>query len=142
MKKTYITSTALALAFAALLGAAGIADAHPHQAGYQNMSPEQYKAVQDSYAEFNKTVTPLRQQLYAKQDELNTLYSQGMPRNDPKVQSLIKEIGTLDGQLYAARQNLRKQMNDTGVPFHGRGMGGGYGCPMMGQGYGHCYAWQ
>ena len=133
MKITKITSTAMVLAFAAVLGFTGLADARPHM-GYQNMSPEQYKAMQDTYAEFDKRVAPLRQQLYAKQTELNTLYGQGAPQNDSKVQALSKDIGNLDNQLYAAHTDLRGQLSDRGVPAYG-GMGYGYGCSMSGPGY-------
>ena len=136
MKRTKITSTVMVLAFALVLGFAGIASAQPHM-GYQNMSPEQYKVMQDTCAEFDKKAEPLRQQLYAKQTELNTLYQQGTPQSDSKVQSLVKDIGDLDGKLYAVRADFRKQLNDKGVPVYG-GMGYGYGCPMMGMtGHGH-----
>ena len=98
MKRTKVTSTVMALAFALVLGFAGIAGAQPHMMGYQNMSPEQYKVMQDMHVEFDKKAEPLRQQLYAKQAELNALYYQGTPQNDPKVQSLLKDIGDLDGK--------------------------------------------
>lgn len=137
MKRTKVTSTVMALAFALALGFVGIASAQPHMMGYQNMSPEQHKVMQDTCAEFDKKVEPLRQQLYAKQTELNALYSKGTQQSDPKVQSLTKEIGDLDGKLYAARADLRKQLNDKGIPVYG-GMGYGDGCPMMGMmGQGH-----
>ena len=137
MKRTKVTSTVMALAFALVLGFAGIAGAQSHMMGYQNMSPEQYKVMQDMHVEFDKKAEPLRQQLYAKQAELNALYYQGTPQNDPKVQSLLKDIGDLDGKLYAVRADFRKQLNSKGIPVYG-GMGYGDGCPMMGMmGSGH-----
>ena len=148
MNRMKIASTAMALALVAVIGFSGIASAGPHHRGYQNLSPEQQKAMQDTYTEFDKKVEPLRQQFHAKKVELRALYSQGTAQNDPKVQALVKELGDLDAKLYAARTDLRRQLNDKGVPVYG-GMGRGHGgmgrggCPMMGGnmgqggGYGH-----
>ena len=138
MNRTKIASAAMALAFVAVIGFSGVASAGPHHKGYQNLSPEQQKAMQDTCAEFDKKVEPLRQQFRDKKAELHTLYSQGTAQNDPKVQALVKELGELDAKLYAARTDLRNQLNDKGVPVYS-GMGRG-GCPKMGmrdRGHGH-----
>ncbi len=138
MNRTKIASTAMALAFVAVIGLSGVANAGPYHRGYQNLSPEQQKAMQDTYAEFDKKVEPLRQRFHDKKVELHTFYSQGTAQNDPKVQALVKELGDLDAKLYAARTDLRKQLNDKGVPVYA-GMGRG-GCPMMGNmGHGGYY---
>ena len=136
MKKSTLFSTTMALAFVAALGMASLAAAQPHMRGYQGMSPEQYTVMQETYADFDRKIQPLRQQMYAKQAELDALYYNNTPQNDPKVQSLMKEIGDLDAKLYAAHGDMRKQMIDKGMPAYGGGMRNGYGCPMMGQGYG------
>lgn len=135
MNRTKIASAAMALAFVAVIGLSGTAVAGPHHMG-QNLSPEQYKAMQDTYAEFDKKIEPLRLQFHAKKAELHALYYQGTAQNDPKVQALVKELGELDAKMYAARTDLRNQLNDKGVPvYSGRGRGG---CPMMGDmGRGH-----
>jgi zinc resistance-associated protein len=125
----------MALTLAVALGSAGIALARHH--AYQNMTPEQYQAVQEGYAEFDRTTEPLRRQMYAKQAELDALYYRDVPQNDPKVQALVKEVADLDARLYAAGQDLNKRLNDKGVPAYG-GMGNRPGCPMWGMpGYGH-----
>lgn len=124
MHRTRVYSTAMTLAIVAMLGLIGIANAQPDM-GYQNMSPEQYKSMQSTYADFDKKVEPLRQQIDAKRYELNALHYQGTPRNDPKVQSLIKKIGDLDAKLYTARADFRRQLNDKGIPAYGGTMGRG-----------------
>ena len=137
MNRTKIASTAMALAFVAVIGLSGVANAGPHHMGARNLSPEQYKAMQDTCAEFDKKVEPLRQQFHAKKVELHALYQQGTAQNDPKVQALVKDLGDLDAKLYAARADLRNQLNDKGVPVYS-GMGRGYGgmgrggCPQTG----------
>jgi hypothetical protein len=133
------TTAAAILAFALVIGFAGAADAR-RRAGYQDMSPEQREAMQETYAEFEQKTEPLRRQLYAKQSELDALYYRDAPPDDPKVKSLMKDIEDLDGKLYAAGADLRKRLNDRGIPAYG-GAGGGYGCPgmtgMTGHGRGH-----
>ncbi len=146
MNKTIFTTAATALAFAFMLGISGPAAAH--MMGQQNMSPEQYKAMQDTYTDFGKKIEPLRQQLFAKQAELNDLYAKGTPQSDAGVQALLKDLGDLDAKMYAARADLRGQLIAKGVPMnagmgHGMMMGmAGSGCPMMaggmmGRGMGH-----
>lgn len=90
----------------------------------------------DAYVDFNQKVTPLRQELYAKQMELDALYNSGT-RDDAKVQQLFREIGEIKGKLFVAQSELRSQAGDSGMPYcgMGRGMGmhhGGMGGPGMG----------
>jgi hypothetical protein len=130
------------MAFAVFLGLAGFTNAQGPMTGYHGMNPEQYKTMQDAYVEFDKKIQPLRQQLYAKQAELDMLFNSETPQNDPKVQSLMKEISDLDVKLYGVHLEMRRQMNDKDAPFHGR-TGPGHGCygmagrDMTHRGYGH-----
>lgn len=145
MKKTSLRSATLALALAAIVGFSGTALARGPMYGHpgMNMTPEQYSAMQETYAEFDKTILPLRQQMFAKQSELQALYYNGTPESDPKVQALIKDINDLDAKLYAANGELRARMSEKGIPF-GPGMrhGYGHGGMMRGHGYGYgCCAW-
>lgn len=158
MKQNMLGATITALAFVMALGVSGIAFAHGHWGnGYNDLSVEQQKAMQDMRAEFEKTIRPLQRQFYAKQAELDALYDKGTPEDNPKVQSLMKELGELDTRLYAAFGDWRRQMNEKGLPWHngmrrgydcgpGRGYGAyhghGRGCDYNGyHGRGPCYAW-
>ncbi|MDR2603780.1 MAG: hypothetical protein LBC55_00300 [Desulfovibrio sp.] len=102
--------------------------------GYYSLSPEQQKAAQEIQDAFDARIRPVQQQLFAKQAELDALYYKGTPQNDAKVQSLMKEIRTLDSELYTAFAEQRKQMNDRDIP-HYSGMRRGFGCPAPGPGF-------
>ena len=136
MEKTQLLSTTMALSLVALLGISGIAIAAGPMWGYSgmNMPPEQSTAMQQIQAEFSKTILPLQQQMSAKQAELDALYYNGTPQNDPKVQTLMKEISVLDTKHYAAQNEMRIKMNENGIPYGGSGMGRGR---MMGMGSWH-----
>lgn len=144
----------LSLALAAILGLAGMANAQNHMMGgagmagghamgaVYNLPPEKQAAVQKLYSEHNLATEPLRQQLFAKQSELNVLYYSGST-DTAKVQTLSREIGELNGKLYSAQVNLRKQLAKEGVPASGMGHGmgmnhgmGGMGMGGMGMGHG------
>ena len=129
---------ALALALTAVIGFAGTSSAQGHRGYgyYDDMSPEQQKAMQEMRAEFDNKIRPLQQQFFAKQAELDALYYKGAPQDDPKVRSLIKEVNDLDAKLYAAYGDLRRQMNEKGLPCYGGGMRHGYGGMMRGPGHG------
>lgn len=136
MKKTQLLSTAMALSLVALLGISGMVFAAGQMWGYSgmNMPPEQYTAMQQIQAEFGKTILPLQQQMSAKQAELDALYYDGTPQNDPKVQTLMKEISVLDTKHYAAQNEMRIKMIENGIPYGGSGMGRGR---MIGMGPWH-----
>ena len=135
MKKSKLTVTIMAMLTVAAIGFAAIAIAGPHYGqmwgphhGMQsNVSPEHNKAMQDAYIKFDQKTQPLQQQLYAKQAELDALYYNGTPPNDPKVQSLMKEMVDLDMRLSEAHLEIRKQMAGMGIPFYGGRMEAGYG---------------
>lgn len=156
--KTRMNILTLSLALVAVLGLAGMASAQGHMMGgpgmtgghgmgmMNNMTPEKQAAVQKIYSDFSMSTEPLRQQLFAKQSELNVLYYNGSA-DTTKVQTLTREIADLNAKLYSAQVNLRKQLAKEGVPAsgmgHGMGMGGmgmmggsGMGMGGMGMGYG------
>lgn len=143
----------LSLALVAVLGLAGMAYAQYHMMGgpgagmpggqamgtMYNLPPEKQAAVQKLYSEHNQATESLRQQLFAKQSELNTLYYSGSA-DTGKVQTLSREIGDLNAKLYSAQVSLRKQLTKEGVPAYGMGHGAGYGMGHgmgMGMGMGH-----
>jgi hypothetical protein len=135
MKKIF--SGGLALALVALLGMSGIPLAGPwrgHHPG-ANMTPEQYAASGEVWNEFNQKIQPLHRQMLAKQAELDALYYNSVPQNDPKAQGLMKEVNDLDAKLSALHGEMRSKMNERGVPY-GYGMGCGHGCSQAGSGHG------
>lgn len=73
-----------------------------------NLSPEKQAATQKIYADFNTKTATMRQQLTAKQYDLNA-------------------------QLFEAQVALQNQLTKEGIPaMSGMGMMGGMPCPMMG----------
>lgn len=115
--------------------------------GYQSLPAEKQAAAQKLCASHFAKTSVLRQQLIAKQAELNALIYGGKA-DDPKIQSLTKEISGLRAKLYEDRVALQQELAKEGIPamgggMYGRGwmgpgmMGPGYG--MMGMGYGMMY---
>lgn len=153
--KTRMNILTLSLALAALLGLANLASAQGPMMGGPGMmggygygmgmisglTPEKQAAVQKLYTDYSLATEPVRQQLFAKQSELNTLYYSGTT-DTAKVQALAREIGDLNTKLYSAQANLRKQLAAEGVPASGMGMGGmGMGMGGMAMGYNGWNCW-
>jgi len=139
-----ITGLTLALALVALLGFSGLANAQmmgPGMMGGQgmmggnmmmNLSPEKQAAAQKIYADFNTKTATMRQQLTAKQYELNAQLYNATP-DDRKVQALTKDIADLNAKVFEAQVALQNQLTKEGIPaMSGMGMMGGMSCPMMG----------
>ncbi|MDQ7836626.1 MAG: periplasmic heavy metal sensor [Humidesulfovibrio sp.] len=161
--KTRMGILTLSLALVAVLGLAGMASAQGMMGqgmggmgmmggsgmgmmgqgmgmgGMYGMSPEKQAVIQKLYVEYNTATAPVRQQLFAKQSELNALYYGGTT-DTKKFQTLTREIGDLNAKLYEAQMNLRNQLAKEGVPAsgmgHGMGMMGGSGMGGMGMGMG------
>jgi zinc resistance-associated protein len=137
------------LALVAVLGIAGVASAQGHTPSpqehganmgatgghMQGLTPEKQAAAQKLHADHNAATAQLKQQLFAKQSELNAqLY--GGATDDKKVQALTKEIGDLNTRLLEAQVTLKRQLAKEGIPaMGGMGMGMG-GCGMMSGGMG------
>jgi len=102
--------------------------------GFQTLTPEKQAAAQKIYAAYYAQTNTMRQQLIAKQYELNALLYGGKA-DDKKVQELTKEISDLRAKLYEAQVDLQKQLAKADIPFMGGGMYGyGMGPGMMGPG--------
>jgi hypothetical protein len=137
MKRFNLISSAVATVFMIVIGFSSAASAQ--SAAYYGMSTEQYKAMQDVYSAFDKKTQPIWQQLNAKQTELDTLYFNRTPPDDPKVQSLMREIDGLNTQLYAAQLEMGRQMASRDIPFYaGHGGWGGHWRGGHWRG-GHCW---
>jgi len=112
--------------------------------GYQTLTPEKQAAAQKIYADYYAQTNTTRQQLIAKQYELNALLYGGKA-DDKKVQELTKEVNDLRAKLYEAQVDLQKQLAKADIPVMGGGMGGIgmgpglMGPGMMGPGYGGMY---
>jgi len=148
-----LSALTLMLALVAVLGFAGLASAQGHTPNAQEhgvgmgatgahmmgLTPEKQAAAQKIYADHNAATVQLKQQLFAKQSELNAqLY--GGATDDKKVQALTKEISDLNAKLFESQVNLKRQLAKEGIPaMGGMGMGmgmGGMGCGMMNGGMG------
>lgn len=99
---------ALALALMAFLGLSGLANAQMMGPGpgmmWGNMyglTPQKQAAAQKYYTDFYAKTATLRQQLTAKQYELNVLITNPNP-DDKKVQALSKEIADLNAKFYGS----------------------------------------
>ena len=140
--RKHVHGLTMALALVAVLGFSGLANAqmggHGAMGGQAMMggnmyglSPEKQAAVQKIYADNYTATAQLRQQLFAKQSELNAqLY--GGATDDKKVQALTKDINDLNAKLFDSQVSLKRQLAKEGVPASGIGTGGG--CGMMGGG--------
>jgi len=102
------------------------------------MTPEQQQAFETIMDEHQKKMFELRQEMWAKQTELDAL--QG---NDPKrIQTLVAEMKDLRAKAFAEREVLTKKLEDAGIDapaFGGRGGKRGYrsgGCDCDGPTFG------
>lgn len=148
--RKYLPGLTLALALVALLSFNGLANAQmmgPGMMGGQgmmggmmmNLPPEKQAAAQKIYADFNTKTATMRQQLAAKQYELNAQLYSATP-DDKKVQALTKEIADLNAKIFEAQVALQNQLTKEGIPaMNGMGMMGGMPCPMMGGSMGMGY---
>lgn len=142
MKKARMLLMALALCAVGVFGATGMASAQPGMHGgghpyYSNMSPEAQAAMQQHW----NTVAPLRQQLFAKQGDLDAKIASGA--SDSEIKSITQEINSLSAKLNEAQVRMRQEMAKQGAPYGGHMGGGGYG-HRGGMGHGHgmrCGAW-
>lgn len=120
MKKMTFLSLFFAVAVAGLTGSIFAAD-----------------EIQDAYAAYQQKAAPIEQQLYAKQAELDALYANPQP-DTAKAQHLFREIGDLEGQLFAAGVELRSRLSDSDTPYMGRHHPGEFSTDgYMGRGMGH-----
>ena len=115
----------------------GYGDGGTYDRGYGNLTEEQAKQLDALDRKFYDETAALREKLWTKSGELNTLMNSTNPDPD-RVRSLQKEISDLRAGLDEKRTDYeleaRKISPDT---RYGRGYGRGYGGPggpMMGYG--------
>ncbi len=96
-----------------MLGMSGVVSAH--MKGYQGVSPEQQNTIEKIYSEYDSKTQHLQQQLIIKQSEFDALTYENDEKNTGKIQEVIKEIGGINAQLYAARSEMRGKLEATGI---------------------------
>lgn len=134
MKRTLTILGVVAL-LAGLLATQAMAYGPGHGGGrgkgpafYQALTPEKQAAVQKIMDEHHAKIMALREDLWAKQTELDALKG-----NDTKrIQALVTEMKDLRAKMLAERETIEKKLEAEGVEFGGRGMGHGMGRGMMG----------
>ena len=135
MKTATFRKTALVLGILTVLGTAGMAGANPAYHSPSNLSQEQATKAQEMITAHRAAVAPLMQQLQAKRAQLDAQLYSDKP-DQAAVEKLGKDIGELQGQLYAARASFRAQLAKEGLPAdcwqNGRDMAQGHG-----RGWGH-----
>ena len=139
MKKTTFSIVSLALAAACVLSFSGIALArgagnYGGCPGYaaSGLTPEQQTKAQQICTAQNEKMTTLRQQMIAKQAELQVQMVSATP-DKAKIESISKELGELRGKMLVARTEISAQLQKEGIPMNkGFGMGHGKGRGMHG----------
>ncbi|MDP3426860.1 MAG: periplasmic heavy metal sensor, partial [Humidesulfovibrio sp.] len=130
-KRIIVTFTVLALvsmsAFAMAAGKGTRArNAEP------TLTPEKQAAVEKIVDKHHVKLVELREQIWAKQTELQALSRSGKAERSD-IQSLISDISKLRTSMNAERKTLRSELEkETGIKAFGRGyhrggMGGGMG---------------
>ncbi len=95
---------------------------------YQALPPEKQAVVEKIMDEHRAKMFALREDLWAKQTELDALKGSDAKR----IQTLVAEMKDLRAKMFAERETLQKKLEAEGVELGGRGMGPGTGHGMMG----------
>ena len=112
----------LSLPLAAMLVAlvAHVAFAHGDRFHKSNLTPEQAAKMQQFYAESRAAMEPVIQQIRAKRAELNAQISSAT-RDKGKIETLARELGALQADLYIERANLHDKLVKEDLPATFRG---------------------
>ncbi len=140
-KRIVITITVLALISMSALAMAAGKGIRGRNA--ENLTPEKQAAVEKIVDKHHVKLVELREQIWAKQTELQALSRSGKAERSD-IQSLIADISKLRSAMNAERDTMRAEIEkETGIKAFGRGyhgggmgggMGGGEGCPGSGSG--------
>ena len=108
--------------------------------GYENLTDEQQNELSQLDRKYFDQTTDLRNKLWAKRSELETILNSSTPDID-KAKAVQKDISDLRSKLDEKRieyeTEVRKLAPDATYRYHGRHMGG-YG-HMRGYGPGACW---
>lgn len=137
-KRILITLTVVALvSMSAFAMAAG--KATRGRSVEPTLTPEKQAAVEKIVDKHHVKLVELREQIWAKQTELQALSRSGKAERSD-IQSLISDISKLRTAMNAERDALRAEIEkETGIKSFGRGYhrggyGGGEGCPGLSSG--------
>ncbi len=131
MKTANFRKTAAILSVVAVLGTAGVAAANPAYHSSAPLSQEQMTKAQELISAYRTAVAPLEQQVNAKQAELQALLYSATP-DKSRIEAISKDIGAIQGQIYASEASLNAQLTKEGIPVDGP-----QGNRQMAHGYGH-----
>ena len=120
-----------------------------HGGDYANVTPEQQSRLDELYQNFHNETNNLRNQIWSKSRDLNTLLDSPDPDIE-KAKTLQREISDLKARMTDKRLELRIEERKTlpdapgyawGYGRHRRGYGPdkGYGWHMRGNGPGACW---
>ncbi|MDL2313643.1 periplasmic heavy metal sensor [Desulfovibrio sp. OttesenSCG-928-C14] len=133
MSKSKLTLRLVAfvlLASLVLAGAAGAATGRagmgPNRAAPAALTQEQQADLDAIYAEHYDQVLPLREQLFAKNAELDALYYAGS-KDEQRVRAIYREIADIRAGLFVESQALRSALEAKGLQYAGGGMRHGHG---------------
>jgi len=101
---------------------------------YGNLTEDQRKQMETLNQKFYDETSQVRNELWAKRAELNTLLNTSEPDTE-KAKSLQKEISELQAKLAQARIDYQLEVSKVN-PDAQQGWRSGMGPGMMGQGYG------
>ena len=102
--------------------------------GYSNLTQEQQSALGQLNEKYFNETEPLRNEIRAKSDEMNTLLNAPEPDAE-KAKALQKEIIDLRGKMAEKRLDFRLEARKINPDARfGRGYGKGYGRHMKGYG--------
>lgn len=140
--KSLTKATIAALVLSLGIGA-GVAVANPFYHGPGHMTQEQAAKAQQLDAAHYSVVDPLARQLAAKEAERYAELASTTP-DRARIEAISKDIGELQGKLYAAEASYSADLAKAGISGAGRcgygyGKGHGYGCGggySYGKGYG------
>ncbi len=122
-RKQIIISLAAVLA----LSLAAVAYAGPNSSkNFQQLTPEKQEIARKLVDNFREETTPLRDQLWSKQAELDALVQAKLVTKDD-IKSMIGEIADIRSKITQKREAFRAELEqETGLASLGRG-GSGYG---------------
>lgn len=112
----------------------------------QNLTPEQQQKFDQLFEAHQKRTFALRQDIWAKETELNAL--SGNPNTKPeRISQLVNELKDLRAKMFTERESFQSALRKEGLPAglancgQGRGFGGGHGGHGAGRGMMRGGAW-
>lgn len=109
--------------------------------GYERLTDEQRVKLDTLHRQFYDETLPLRDDLWAKRNELNTLLNTAEPDVN-KAKALQKEISDIQAKLAEKRVEFAVEVHKINPDARfGRGYGKGHGRHMMDYGYGKGRGW-